>query len=349
MAALQRLEEWGDPRDRLAAAARPSLEVARRSGDSRSTSLGRTLVPSDPHGVSTPSGLSRDRAYRADFRRTAAPPALSLLYRGPSQHPHTVPRTRRPPSDDASSPGLSCPTTHAGAADPFSRSVQLRGVPRPGFRPPSRRPPPSLPRLAARSVHGLHPPRRSPRGDQDSLRSPLPSWRSPRRFASPPWGACGRGRLQGLDPDSSSFCPSGSRRTRRVDAFLGFIPPELVSRACRGRFVFAARSPRTRWVGSDVPSHLRLRVLQRARPGRPSRGDRLSWGSSPSTVAEPRESRSGGRAHDFTSRTAHVARGARPLLAPSTSDPTGAFAPARPRRPRRTTATSSDQIGRAHV
>jgi len=95
VAALQRLEEWGDPRDRLAAAARPSLEVARRFGDSSPTSLERTWVPFGPHGVSTPSGLSRGRACRAGFRRTAAPLALSLLHRGPSQHPRTVPRTRR--------------------------------------------------------------------------------------------------------------------------------------------------------------------------------------------------------------------------------------------------------------
>jgi hypothetical protein len=94
--ALQRLERWGDPNDHLAAIERPSLGVARHSGDTDPTPLGRLLVPSDPHGVSTPSGHSRGRASRADLRRTGAPLALSLSFRGPSQHPRTVPRTRRP-------------------------------------------------------------------------------------------------------------------------------------------------------------------------------------------------------------------------------------------------------------
>jgi len=249
VAALQRLEEWGDPCDRLAAAARPSREVARRSRDSNPTSLERSWVPFDPHGVSTPSGLLRDRACRADFRRTAAPLALSLLYRGPSQHPRTVPRSRRIAVGRCFLSWAFVPYDTCRGGGPVPAELPLRGVPRPGFRPPSRLPPPSLPRLATRSVHGLHPSRRSPRGDRDSLRSPLPSWRWPRRFASPPWGACGRGRLQGFDPAASSFCRSGSRRTRRADAFLGSFPPELESRACRIRFVFAARSPRTRWVG----------------------------------------------------------------------------------------------------
>jgi hypothetical protein len=99
-----------------------------------------------------------------------------------------------------------------------------------------------------RSVPRLHPSRPSPRRDPGSSRSPMPSWRCPRRFASPPCGACGRGRLQGFDPATGSFCPSESRRTRRADAFLGFIPPEhslppaLASALCRGG------SPRTHWA-----------------------------------------------------------------------------------------------------
>ena len=186
--------------------------------------------------------------------RLSPGPRPPLRFRSSAEVHRSTPAPSRSPkarsSDDASSPGLSCPTTHA------ERRTRYRGASSPaacrvrGLRPPSRRPPPSLPRLAARSVHGLHPSRLSPRSGRLLLRGALPSWRSPRRFASLPWGACGRGRLQGLDPVSSSFCRSGSRGTRRADAFLGFLPSELSSPAGRGRFVFAARALRTRWVGS---------------------------------------------------------------------------------------------------
>jgi hypothetical protein len=66
-------------------------------------------------GPSLPSRLSPDGGPPCAFaplqRSIAAPP-----------HRPADPRARSP--DDASSPGLSCPTTHAGAADPFPRSVQ---------------------------------------------------------------------------------------------------------------------------------------------------------------------------------------------------------------------------------
>jgi hypothetical protein len=52
-----------------------------------------------------------------------------------------------------------------------------------------------------------------------------------------PIGACGRDRLQGLDPGGSSFRPS-RLAARRVDASLGFFPsersPPLSLRALRG-------------------------------------------------------------------------------------------------------------------
>jgi len=96
--------------------------------------------PHDPHGVSTPSGLSRGRTSRTGLRRTGAPLALSLPCKGPSQHPRTVPRTRRPAiSDDASSRGLSCLTTHDGPADPHTAELPapLRAASR-VWLPPSR-------------------------------------------------------------------------------------------------------------------------------------------------------------------------------------------------------------------
>jgi len=128
-------------------------------------------------GPGLPSRLSPD----------GGPPcAFAPLQRSIAAPPHRPADPKARMADDASSPGLSCPTTHAGRRTRTRGASRLRGVPRPGFEPPSRRPPPSLPRLSARSVLGLRPPRLSPRGDRDSLRSPMPSWRSPRRFASPP-------------------------------------------------------------------------------------------------------------------------------------------------------------------
>jgi hypothetical protein len=179
-----------------------------------------------PLGVSTPSGTCRIGSTRGLLR---APPSvrLALPFRGPSQHPRTVPGARGlHASDDASFPGLSCPTTHAGAADPY----------------PAGRP---APQRATSEVLGLH------RGVHHRPSGSLAAPERPRAFLSEafssrrsgllsdahallplrasdrlaPIGACGRDRLQGLDPDGSSFWPS-RLAARRVDASLGFIPPE---------------------------------------------------------------------------------------------------------------------------
>jgi hypothetical protein len=94
--------------------------------------------------------------------------------------------------------------------------------------------------------------------------------------------ACGRGRLQGLDPATGSFCPSESRRTRRVDAFLGFfpsersLPPALASALGRGG------SPRTRSAGRRHRSACVTGFQSSEGSVGPSRGYRLSWAFSPS-------------------------------------------------------------------
>jgi hypothetical protein len=178
------------------------------------------------------------------------PCAFALLQRSIAAPPHRPADPKVRTSNDASSPGLSCPTTHDGTADPHSAGLPapLRaasGVFTP-FAASTTVPPDAFRR---RSVHGLHPSRLSPRRDRDPFRSPLPSWRWPRRFASPPCGACGRGRLQGLDPATGSFCPSGSRRTRRVDAFLGFFPPEHSLPPALASALGRGGSPLTRWAG----------------------------------------------------------------------------------------------------
>jgi hypothetical protein len=152
-------------------------------------------------------------------RRSALRPAFaarraSSCFRFPTEvHRSTPAPSRRPKptsSNDASSPGLWCRTTHAGAADPLraGRPAPCRAACE-VWSPPSRRPPPSLPAPCGVgasfgfSLQGVL---------LASIGSPLggllPSWRCPRGLASPPWGACERGRLQGLDPDASSFRPS---------------------------------------------------------------------------------------------------------------------------------------------
>jgi len=133
--------------------------------------------------------------------------------------------------------------------------------------------------LRRRSVHRLPPPRRSPRTDRDSSRSPLPSWRCSRRFASPPWGACGRGRLQGVDPGADTCCPPhpcgcGASWPSWGSSFRAF--PPLVLKPDFGSW--------------GLPSHARRRYVSagcvtgscgaKGSAG-PSRGCRLSWGSPP--------------------------------------------------------------------
>jgi hypothetical protein len=99
----------------------------------------------------------------------------------PSRGPEGPPRRTMLPSLD------SLALRHmTGRRTRFPRGFRPRCVPRPGFRPPSRLSPSSLPSaFRRRSVPRLHPSRPSPRRDRDPFRGPLPSWRSPRRFASP--------------------------------------------------------------------------------------------------------------------------------------------------------------------
>lgn len=177
------------------------------------------------------------------------PCAFALLQRSIAAPPHRPADPKACTSDDASSLGLSCLTTHPGQRTRVSRGFRPRCVPRPGFgyphrgfhRRPSRH-------LAVPERPRLHPSRPSPRNDRHPFRSALPSWRYPRRFASPPWGACGRGRVQGFDPVTSSFCHSGSRRIRRADAFLGLHPPERSLSSAFASASFRGGSLHTRWA-----------------------------------------------------------------------------------------------------
>jgi hypothetical protein len=152
------------------------------------------------------------RAQQSRGCRTGFPDGGPLFAFAPPQRPIAAP-PHRPAgrtgwSDDASSPGLSFPTTHDGTADP--RSLWAR-VPPPAPRaasgvssPPSRRPPPSLPTpegAGASMGFPLQGLLLAPDGYPS--RSPCP--RAVPRVDSPlPMGSDGRGRLQGLVPGASS-------------------------------------------------------------------------------------------------------------------------------------------------
>jgi hypothetical protein len=135
------------------------------------------------------------------------PYAFALLQRSIAAPPHRPADPKAGTSDDASSPGLSRRTTRDETADPHDRGAsgpaacRVRGLVTP-IAASTTVPPDAFRR---RSVHRLAPARRSPRADRGPSRSPRPSWRCSRRIASLPRGACGRGRLQGVEPGADSF------------------------------------------------------------------------------------------------------------------------------------------------
>jgi hypothetical protein len=271
-------------------------------------------------GPGLPSRLSPD----------GGPPcAFAPLQRSIAAPPHRPADPKAGSSDDASSPRLPCLTTHAGTADPQNRGAsgpaacRVRGLGTP-IAASTTIPPDALRR---RSVRRLHPSRPSPRTERVPSREPRPSWRCSRRFASPPRGACGRGRLQGFDPGASSFCHSGPRRVRRADAFLGFTPPERSPPSSWAPLWFAA-PPLTRIDGVDVPVRLRHRVLRSERVGIVPLGTAGSPG-----VLSPCDRRGTTRVETEGGRMVSphgsgALQRPEPIQAPSSTDPTGTFAPA---------------------
>jgi len=161
---------------------------------------------------------STERRSRPGVTRTGAPPSLSLSFRGPSPHPRTV-----PPGEPA---GRTMPPLLGFRALRHMTGRRTRVLGEQGFHPPpacrvrgfftpcaaSTADPPGARRR--RSVHGLLPSRPSPRTDGYPSRGPCP--RVVARVESPrsPWGADGRGRLQGLVPGASS-CGSALSGARR--------------------------------------------------------------------------------------------------------------------------------------
>jgi hypothetical protein len=236
----------------------------RRASRTEPTSLPRVWVAWVPRGVLTPSGHSRSR--REPAHCCANPPSMHLPipFRGPSQHPRTDPGARRlRSSDDASFPGLSCPSTHAGAADPFRAGFHPRAVPRPRFgylprgvhhRPSGSLAAPERPRAFLFEAFS------SRRSDSLPEAHALLPLRASIRLA--PIGACGRDRLQGLDPDESSFWPSHPcGRDASMPPWGSSLQSVLLLRPCE-RFVDSRSVPHHALGGIDVPNRLRLEVFR---------------------------------------------------------------------------------------
>ena len=217
------------------------------------------------------------------------PPALSLPCKGPPQHTRTVPGSRRTlTTNDASFPGLSRSSTRTGTVDPLSwrgfrpRACRVRF----GYllrdihhRPCGRLAAPEHPRASPFQAFSS---RRSASLSGDPA---LVTLRASIRLA--PRGSRADGAaFRALIPTSSSFL--APLAGRRVEACLGFTPPELSllpsSRArCSPRTV-----PQHALGGIDVPTRLRLGVFRCGRPGIAPLGVAGSPGVSYlSTVAAP--------------------------------------------------------------
>jgi len=94
---------------------------------------GRSLVPPDPHGVSTPNGYSSDRPPTAEAVGT--PHTLSYPFRGPSQESCAVPPTRPPLAGRTTARRTALPLLDflalrhdLGTADPMSTTADPSAV-----------------------------------------------------------------------------------------------------------------------------------------------------------------------------------------------------------------------------
>jgi hypothetical protein len=227
-----------------------------------------------PLGVSTPSGLvlgRRGRTHCCADNALRAPSAS--LQRPIAAPPHRPEIPKELWSDDASFPGLSCPTTHAGTADPLpaGRPAPQRATSE-VWLPPSRRPPPFL---------------REPCGPRAStgfslrgvllvsvglpLGSPCPPAvtrvDSPRPLRSvrtrPASGPRSRHELvRSVEP----------LRARRVDASVRFFPSERSPPPSLRALHGFAPAPPPRVGRDDVPTRLRLEVLRNRGIGWPLSG-----------------------------------------------------------------------------
>ena len=260
------------------------------------------------------------------------PCTFALLQRPIATPPHRPadPKTGLP--DDASSPGLSCPTTRAGAVDPRSAGLPapLRAASE-VWLPPSRRPPPPLPTPEGVGasmgfpLQGL-----APRVDRRPSRAPCP--RVVGRVDSP--------RPHGERADAVDFRASLPTRSRASpdplrDPSRRCLPGVVPSRA------FSPSAPDIRFGSRSLPSHAlggvtsRLACVSGSSEAEgsacPSRDRRLSWGLPPHDRRGV--ARTGtGCGLMVSPRRSGALQAARSTLSILVASPTEAFAPARLRR-----------------
>jgi hypothetical protein len=204
---------------RLSATRTASHGVSRHSGDTDPKDQDGYGFPPDPLAFRRPSGV-RPTDLEARPKPCSGPPcAFAPLQRHAPAAPHrgVAAPTRRPGDRPAMLPflGFGALRHIPRPVDPLIRgggSLRHR-VPRARFgyllrglhHRPSRR-------AKRRSVHGLRPPRRSPRHERCPSRGPCPPDVAGRH--TPRGERSGLGRLQGLVPASSPCChriPEGTR------------------------------------------------------------------------------------------------------------------------------------------
>jgi hypothetical protein len=157
---------------------------------------------------------------------------LSLSFRARSPGPRAVsptPARRQLQACQTTLPLLDFlyPTTQSQAGRSVRRQIPLPSRTACGvWLPPARHPPPALPALSRRSVHGLHPSRTSPRSRSVPLSGPIPSWRYP-PDQRPPEGRRGTMRPTSGSCSRDEFVLSPEPQViPAVDPFLGFDLPE---------------------------------------------------------------------------------------------------------------------------
>lgn len=285
---------------RLAARRRPAPGVAPCFEDANPTRWGghrfhpaRSAFrrPSGVRGVGSPGRLSPH----------GGPPCACVpLQRSIATRRHRRAGFSSRSSDGASSPGLSRLTTRTGAADPSpawppgDAACHVRGLAT------------SIAACTAdpagalrhRSVHRLHPSRRSPRSDGYPSRGPCPP-------AVPRLGS--RRLHEGARRRAASGLRSRTELVRRGSerAACRGLPGLRPSRA------FTPGAPAPRGSAESPLSRLDGRASSTVgvpgSPGTsgtvdPSRGYRLSWGLLTLRPSRRHEDRDGGRAHGFASR-----------------------------------------------
>jgi hypothetical protein len=224
--------------------------------------------------------VRQERRSRTGFPDGGPPFAFAPPQRSVAALPHR-PAGRTGTSDDASSPGLSCPTTHPGR---WTRILDGSSGSRPACRvrglvtplaasttvPPGASSAPERPRASPFKAFS------SPRWVL--LSESLPSCRSSRRFVAP----------HGERTDAPGFRASFPRRARaalalagaRVDAFLRFPPPGR-SPSSSGLSLWSRSLP-LHAMRRDVHGPLASWGLTESkRSAGPSRDCRPSWGLPP--------------------------------------------------------------------